>query len=458
MPNDVLLGKERKSDTVPPSRIFASHSSGPIAGPGQVDLGNVARHDRLGTEADSRQEHLHLLDARVLCFVEDDERFVQRSAAHECERRNLDDIAFDQPRDAIGSEHVVERVVHRPQIGIDFLRHVARAGTRGARRLRRPVARVRCDAPARSRAHRRRPQREIGLAGAGRPDTEREIVFGHTLHVGGLVGAARFDAFEACLDRESLGVIVFASVRRRRSRFRHRSLRIPARACARVRDRVARRSGHVEQRMQYVAAKLGSTGLAGNAKVIAAACDLDIEAAFDLPQVFIELAAEIGQTGIVGGLENDVPRNLDCIQDECFRPLINGLQQTTAMSGDFEVRGSRFLQAATWLPDDSAAFVAMSEFGSASVITTSTNWPISDGSPSKFTQRIVLGAARNLVAALLRQVFSTRTRCVVPTMDWLISNACWLIRACSICRRSFLTSSGVSSGRLAAGVPGGRCR
>jgi hypothetical protein len=55
--------------------------------------------------------------------------------------------------------------------------------------------------------------------------------------------------------------------------------------------------------------------------MVAEAGDLDIEAAFDLPQVFIELATEIGQTVVVGGLENDIPGYLDCIQVRCFRPL-----------------------------------------------------------------------------------------------------------------------------------------
>jgi hypothetical protein len=49
--------------------------------------------------------------------------------------------------------------------------------------------------------------------------------------------------------------------------------------------------------------------------------DFNIEAAFDLPQMFVELAAQICQAAVVGGLENDIPRYLDCIQDRCFRPL-----------------------------------------------------------------------------------------------------------------------------------------
>jgi len=78
---------------------------------------------------------------------------------------------------------------------------------------------------------------------------------------------------------------------------------------------------HFEKPVQYVAAELRRARLPGDAKVIAAAGDFHIEAAFDLPQVFIELAAEIGQTVVVGGLENDIPGYLDCIQIRCFRPL-----------------------------------------------------------------------------------------------------------------------------------------
>ena len=58
-------------------------------------------------EPEARQEHLHLLGRRVLRFVEDDERVVQRAAAHERDRRDFDDAALEQPLDALGVEHVV---------------------------------------------------------------------------------------------------------------------------------------------------------------------------------------------------------------------------------------------------------------------------------------------------------------------------------------------------------------
>ena len=79
---------------------------------------------------------------------------------------------------------------------------------------------------------------------------------------------------------------------------------------------------HLEQAVEHIASDLRGTRLPGDSKMVSAACDFYIEAAFDLPQVFIELAAEIGQAIIVGGLENYVPRYLDCIQDWCFRPLM----------------------------------------------------------------------------------------------------------------------------------------
>jgi hypothetical protein len=71
---------------------------------------------------------------------------------------------------------------------------------------------------------------------------------------------------------------------------------------------------HFEQPGQHVATNLGCTRLACNPETVTATCDFDIEAAFDLPQVFIKLTTEIGKAVVIGGLENQVPRNLDSIQ------------------------------------------------------------------------------------------------------------------------------------------------
>jgi len=73
--------------------------------------------------------------------------------------------------------------------------------------------------------------------------------------------------------------------------------------------------GHLKQLRQYVATDLGSARLPGNPETVTATGNFDIEAAFDLPQVFIKLTAEIGKAVVIGGLENQVPRNLDSIQN-----------------------------------------------------------------------------------------------------------------------------------------------
>jgi hypothetical protein len=41
--------------------------------------------------------------------------------------------------------------------------------------------------------------------------------------------------------------------------------------------------------------------------VVATTGDFDAQARFNLSKMFVELAAEVGQTLIIGGLKNDVP-------------------------------------------------------------------------------------------------------------------------------------------------------
>jgi hypothetical protein len=71
---------------------------------------------------------------------------------------------------------------------------------------------------------------------------------------------------------------------------------------------------HLEQGQQQVATHFSSAGWTGHAKSIAATRNIYLEAAFYLSQVFVELAAQIGQTAIVSGLEDYVSRYLYGIQ------------------------------------------------------------------------------------------------------------------------------------------------
>ena len=62
-----------------------------------------------------------------------------------------------------------------------------------------------------------------------------------------------------------------------------------------------------EQGLKYIAADLGIGRPPRHAEVVATARNLHAQACFYLSKVFVELAAEVGQTLIIGGLKNDVP-------------------------------------------------------------------------------------------------------------------------------------------------------
>ena len=142
----------------------------------EVDLRDVAGDHRLGAEADAGQEHLHLLGRRVLRLVEDDERVVERAAAHVGERRDLDRAALEELAGLVEAHQVVQRVVERAQVRVDLLREVAGQEAQALAGLDRgpdqhePLDRValqRVDGAG---------DGEVGLAGAGRADAERDVV------------------------------------------------------------------------------------------------------------------------------------------------------------------------------------------------------------------------------------------------------------------------------------------
>ena len=181
---------------------------------GEVDLRDVAGHHRLAAEADAGEEHLHLLGRGVLRLVEDDERVVERAAAHEGERRDLDGAALEHLADLVEAHQVVERVVQRPQVGIDLLRQVAGQEAEALAGLdRRAHQHDALHLVALERVDRAR-HREVGLAGAGRADAEGDVVGEDVLDVLHLVrraavqvGAAREQLRAAPSRRAASGVL-----------------------------------------------------------------------------------------------------------------------------------------------------------------------------------------------------------------------------------------------------------
>lgn len=79
--------------------------------------------------------------------------------------------------------------------------------------------------------------------------------------------------------------------------------------------------GHAKKGSNYVAPNPGSTGISGYAKKVSAAGDFYLQAAFDLSQMLIKLPAEIGETVVVGGLQDDVPGYLYGVQCGLSKPL-----------------------------------------------------------------------------------------------------------------------------------------
>src|SRR5215204_3865018 len=172
--DDVLMREADERDTVERAEdvLHLDEAGGLLAR--EVDLRDVARDDDLGAEAEAGQEHLHLLGARVLGLVEDDEGVVQRAPTHEGERRDLDDALLHVRGEAVGVEHVVQRVEERPQVRVDLFQHRPRevaealAGLDGGTREDDPS-----DLPVRE-GRDREGHGQVRLAGPGRADSERD--------------------------------------------------------------------------------------------------------------------------------------------------------------------------------------------------------------------------------------------------------------------------------------------
>src|SRR5437867_111138 len=91
----------------------------------KVDLRFIARHDRFRTVAEAGEEHEHLFGGRVLRFVQDDERVVQRASAHVGQGRHFDGAALHVLLDFLSREHIMECVVERTEIGSDLFVEIA---------------------------------------------------------------------------------------------------------------------------------------------------------------------------------------------------------------------------------------------------------------------------------------------------------------------------------------------
>jgi hypothetical protein len=77
----------------------------------------------------------------------------------------------------------------------------------------------------------------------------------------------------------------------------------------------------LEKRTNDIRSQPGGARLSGDSEAVSAAGDFDVQATFDLSQVFVELSAQVGQTAVVGGFQDYVLRYFYSVQWWVVRPL-----------------------------------------------------------------------------------------------------------------------------------------
>ena len=91
----------------------------------QVDLCHVSGNDHFCIHSEAGEEHLDLVGRRVLRFVEDDDRIVQRPPAHESEWGDLDHVVLHVFLQFGPGNHVLQGVIQRLEVRVEFVLHLA---------------------------------------------------------------------------------------------------------------------------------------------------------------------------------------------------------------------------------------------------------------------------------------------------------------------------------------------
>jgi hypothetical protein len=267
---------------------------------GQIDLRHVAGDDRLGTDADAGEEHLHLFRRGVLRFVENDEGVVQRAAAHVGQRGDLDGLRSSIFH-TVETHQVVQRVVQRAQIGIDLLRQIAGQEAEALAGLDRRAGEHDALHQFAFEGVDRAGYGEIGLAGAGRTNAEGDVVFLDVLKVFDLsrraavqVGSCESSAPAKCCH-------VPRATRRAIEQFDQAEL-----------DLIDRQVLSWPNRKN--AGALPSNGrlirVTGSVKRSPRRAIGDIERGLDLAQVFVEHTAQVGKADVVDRREQQLDGRL----------------------------------------------------------------------------------------------------------------------------------------------------
>ncbi len=269
----------------------------------QVNLRDVAGNDRLRVKADTGQEHFHLFNGRVLAFVENDKRIVQRTAAHIGQRRDFNHVALNQLFDFLEAEHLEQRVVQGPQVRIDFLAQIAGQEAQFFAGLnRRTGQKNTADLLALQRVY-RGGDRQVGFPGPGRTDAEGNVVVKNIGDVLRLIRRTRFNHAALGFDIDGLTVVRHAfGALLQHAGFFDRQMNLFR---FNILNFAAHRRGIDVQTAQDIRRSGDANRPTGQFKVVVTTVNLDAEAAFQLFNVVIKRAAQAQQTGVVRGLKGD---------------------------------------------------------------------------------------------------------------------------------------------------------
>src|SRR5690606_13444159 len=246
--------------------------------------------------------------------------------------------------------------------------------------------------------------REVGLAGAGGADAEAHVVRLDVAQVEALVGTASPD--DAALRGDGAFVVRYRLRPVVRVRLLQGEVDLLRRERLVARCRVKLR--------QETRGDVRRAGRADHAEMPAAVVDLDAEPPLDLPQVRIERSAQVCQPFIVRWLEGH-------LRSDGVKDVLRGAQGSAVASSP----------TARWTTGSPRRVLAQ-----AAVMRTSTNAPMSEGSPGKLTMRSLLVRPHSSPGSR-RDGPSTRTRSVRPTMDALMASAWRWMASCRRMSRSF---------------------
>ena len=305
----------------------------------------------------------------------------QRSTTHVSERRQFNDMALHQAAHPLKAQHLVKRVIQRPKEGVDFLPNVTRQKSQALPCLNRRTNQY--DSIDRFLGKRlyRTSNCQVGLAGAGRSDTEVDIVPQNVSEIALLVRALAPDHGLANPDDHIIGSVLIVEALSWDLADRNLDL-VGAQRCAIAAVRI--------ERTEHVLRIADILILTINTKEMPTMGDAHTKPLLYLLEVSVVLSTQVGQALIVLGIEKEG----------------DGLGGVVQSSTDAPSEASVIIAEVVGMAPSTSA---RKELGNASVIRTSTKSPIETSPAAKLTTRLF--SVRPLrYPAFLRETPSTKMR------------------------------------------------